>query len=71
MDPDAQLWGYRTRDYAADLVNYLEAHYIKLEEYYYIHEDAAEEMRERLRDAGYGLTMTDLSLGGTMPWDVQ
>ena len=68
LDPEGMLWGYRVRDYAADLVSYVEEHYIRLAEQTYVHQDAAEEVYQRLEEAGYGLIARDLSLEGTIPW---
>lgn len=54
--PDSVLWGYRTRDYAADFVQYVEENYLMLEPGLYILKEKMPEMMRKLSEAGYGMT---------------
>ena len=61
FDPEGELWGFRVRDYASDLVQYTEEAYVMIEKNLYVHRDALPEARRRLEEAGYGLIGTDTS----------
>ena len=65
LDADGELWGYAVRDYAADLVAYVEENYVMLEQDLYVHRDALPEAQRRLREAGYGKVGTLLAREGS------
>lgn len=54
MDPDSEILGYRLRDYAQDLVSYVEENYTTVGAYVYVRNDAYPAAAEKLREAGYG-----------------
>ena len=71
LDLDGALWGYRIRDYAPDLVNYIEENYEQIDGQMYIYRDAMPEVRARMKEAGYGFVRTDFSVAGVIPWKSQ
>lgn len=54
MDLDGRIWGYALRDYAQDLVSYVEENYTNIGPDLYVRTDAYPAALEKLRAAGYG-----------------
>lgn len=54
MDLKGEVWGYRLRDYAPDLVDYVEANYTLAGPNLYVRNDAYPAALAKLREAGYG-----------------
>lgn len=52
--PDGEIWGYKTDDYAPDLTAYIEEHYTPLGMNLCIRNEDYEGAMEKLRQAGYG-----------------
>ena len=70
LEADGELWGFPVREYAAELVSYVEENYIMLEQDLYIHRDSLAEAQRRLREAGYGKVGTLLGQEGDVLGDM-
>lgn len=72
MDLEGDVWGYRLRDYAQDLVSFVESNYTPVGPNLYVRNDAYPAAMEKLREAGYGTKLagqafaTESSLGPRM-----
>ena len=63
MDLEGEIWGYKLRDYAADLVTYVEENYTNIGPNLYIRNEAYPAALARLREAGYGTVYAGPSFG--------
>ena len=63
MDPEGSIWGHKVKDYAPELLAYVEENYKRVLHDIFVHKDAVPEVRQRLREAGYGIVGTDISDG--------
>ena len=63
MDLEGAVWGYRLRDYAAGLVNYVEENYTPVGPNLYVRNEAYPAVLARLREAGYGTVYDGPSFG--------
>ncbi len=63
MDLEGEIWGYRLRDYAADLVTYVEENYTNIGPNLYIRNEEYPAALEKLRDAGYGTKFSGPAFG--------
>ncbi len=66
--PEIPIWGYYLEDYAPDLMAYAEENYQKLTTGFYVRKDVLADVSGRLSAAGYGLTGTDWTAEGMIPW---
>ena len=63
MDLDGEVWGYRLRDYAAELVDYVEENYTSVGPNLYVSNEVYPAALARLREAGYGTVCVGPSFG--------
>ena len=72
MDLEGEVWGYKLRDYAQDLVSWVETNYTMIGSNLYVRNDAYPAAAEKLREAGYGTMLvgpafaTESTLGPRM-----